>query len=171
MKLLGLPLLVWIVVAIGLGVALGGILPYGMVRLFATFNGVFGNDIYNNLANVEENRSFLGDGYNTTLKAANNTAEAIGNPAEYSSRYIEDGSYLRLASATLGYTFNLKPNNYISALRVYLTGNNLFCITSYSGYDPEVDALRTTNGIPTMGIGWTQYPKARSFSLGMNIQF
>lgn len=135
------------------------------------FNGVFGNDIYNNLANVEENRSFLGDGYNTTLKAANNTAEAIGNPAEYSSRYIEDGSYLRLASATLGYTFNLKPNNYISALRVYLTGNNLFCITSYSGYDPEVDALRTTNGIPTMGIGWTQYPKARSFSLGMNIQF
>ena len=43
MKLLGLPLLVWIVVAIGLGIALGGILPYGMVRLFATFNGVFGN--------------------------------------------------------------------------------------------------------------------------------
>ncbi|MGI6233430.1 MAG: TonB-dependent receptor [Prevotella sp.] len=135
------------------------------------FNGVFGNDIYNNLANVVENRSFLADGYNTTLEAANNTAEAIGNAAEYSSRYIEDGSYLRLTSATLSYDFNLRPNKYISGLRVYMTGNNLFCITSYSGYDPEVDALRTTNGIPTMGIGWTQYPKARSLSLGVNIQF
>ena len=69
--------------------------------------------------------------------------------------------HLAIAGAALPY----------GALRVYLTGNNLFCITSYSGYDPEVDALRTTNGIPTMGIGWTQYPKARSFSLGMNIQF
>lgn len=135
------------------------------------FNGVFGNDIYNNLANVVENRSFLADGYNTTADAANNTAEALGNPAEYSSRYIENGSYVRLTSATLGYTVKMRPNNYLSGLRVYLTGNNLFCITNYSGYDPEVDAMRTTNGIPTMGIGWTQYPKARSLSLGVNIQF
>jgi iron complex outermembrane receptor protein len=135
------------------------------------FNGVFGNDIYNNLANVIDNRGFLSAGYNTTPSAAHNTEEAIGNAVEYSSRYIENGSYVRLTSATLGYNVPLKHNNYINRLHLYITGNNLFCITNYSGYDPEVDAVRTTNGIPTMGIGWTQYPKSRSFTFGMNIEF
>lgn len=146
-------------------------LRYKRFDFSANMNGSVGNDIYNNLANVVENRAFLSAGYNTTSSAANNTAEAIGNAAEYSSRYIEDGSYLRLASATLGYTVPLKHNSYVSSLHVYVTGNNLFCITGYSGSDPEVDALRVTNGIPSIGIGWTQYPKARSFSLGVNIEF
>lgn len=134
------------------------------------FNGVFGNDIYNNLANVVSNRSFMSAGYNTTHDAAGSD-EAIGNAAIYSNRFIEDGSYVRLSSVTLGYTIPLKPNNYINRLRIYLTGNNLFCITGYSGYDPEVDASRSTGGIPALGIGWTQYPMARSISFGMNIQF
>lgn len=138
--------------------------------LSLNFNGVFGNDIYNNLANVVANRSFMSAGYNTTYEAASSN-EAIGNAAIYSDRFIEDGSYVRLSSATLGYTVPLKPNDYISGLRVYLTGNNLFCITKYSGYDPEVNASRSTGGIPSLGIGWTQYPMARSISFGMNIQF
>lgn len=144
---------------------------YKNFDLQLTFNGVFGNDIYNNLANIIDSRNFISAGYNTLLGAAYNTHESMDNVAEYSSRYVEDGSYVRLSSATLGYTVPIKQNNYISGLRVYVTGNNLFCITGYSGYDPEVDATRSTNGIPSMGIGWTQYPKSRSVSLGVNIQF
>lgn len=134
------------------------------------FNGVVGNDIYNNLANVMDNLSLFSKGFNTTVNATK-APEALDNVLDYSSRYIEDGSYLRLSSATLGYTLPLKKNNWVSNVRLTLTGNNLFVITGYSGYDPEVNAGRTTNGVPSLGIGWTTYPMARSFSFGVAIDF
>jgi iron complex outermembrane receptor protein len=109
-------------------------------------------------------------GSNTTVHATQ-TNEAFNNVLDYSSRYIEDGSYLRLSSATLGYTVPLKNKRYISNLRFTLTGNNLFVITGYSGYDPEVNSNRTSNGVPALGIGWTNYPMARSYSLGVSIDF
>lgn len=134
------------------------------------FNSVVGNDIYNNLANVIDNLSMFSKGSNTTVHATQ-TNEAFNNVLDYSSRYIEDGSYLRLSSATLGYTVPLKNKRYISNLRFTLTGNNLFVITGYSGYDPEVNSNRTSNGVPALGIGWTNYPMARSYSLGVSIDF
>lgn len=134
------------------------------------FNGVFGNDVYNNLANVIDNMSMFAKGNNTTHSAASST-EALDNVLDYSSRYIENGSYVRLSSASLGYTVPLKKNNYISNIRLSVTGNNLFVISSYSGYDPEVNASRSSNGVPSLGIGWTSYPQARSFSFGATIDF
>lgn len=134
------------------------------------FNGVFGNDIYNNLANVMDGLSLFDSGYNI-MKSATKLKESVGNSLDYSDRYIENGSYLRLASATLSYIVPLKPNNYIKGLTLSLTGNNLFCITSYSGYDPEVDSYRATDGIPALGVGWTNYPMARSFTLGASVNF
>ena len=95
----------------------------------------------------------------------------FNNKLDYSSRFIENGSYLRLSSATLGYSFNLKNNKYFSKLRVYATGNNLFVITNYSGYDPEVNSARVSNGVPALGIGWTNYPMARTISLGLTAEF
>ncbi len=134
------------------------------------FNGVFGNDVYNNLANVIDNMSMFAKGSNTTHSAAQST-EALDNVLDYSSRYIENGSYVRLSSASLGYTLPITQNKFISNVRFSVTGNNLFVISNYSGYDPEVNASRTSNGVPSLGIGWTSYPQARSFSFGATIEF
>lgn len=134
------------------------------------FNGVVGNDVYNNLANVLDNLSMFSKGFNTTNHATT-LPESLDNVLDYSSRYIEDGSYLRLGSATLGYNVPLKSKKWISNLRLTLTGNNLFVITSYSGYDPEVNANRVSNGVPSLGIGWTTYPMSRSYSFGATVDF
>lgn len=138
--------------------------------LTLNFNGVSGNDVYNNLANIMDQMTLFSSGWNTTPGALT-SGEATGNVLNYSSRFIEDGSYLRLSNATLGYNFNLPKQNYISRLRAYVSGNNLFVLTDYSGYDPEVNTTRVSNGVPAMGIGWTTYPKARTITLGVNVEF
>lgn len=88
---------------------------------------------------------------------------------------IEDGSYLRLNTMTLGYTFPKQWLNKagISNLRVYGTIYNLFTITSYSGLDPEVSANANLNHAvyPTPGLDWGTYPRARSFVVGLNLSF
>ena len=90
---------------------------------------------------------------------------------------IEDGSYLRLNTLTVGYSL---PNNSkfakalcLSSLRVYATIYNLFTITKYSGLDPEVSTAQNMNGAayPTPGVDWGAYPRARSFVLGVNLSF
>lgn len=134
------------------------------------FTGVFGNDVYNNLANIMDQVSMVSVGWNTTVDASK-SPEAFTNKLDYSSRFIEKGSYVRLSSATLGYSFNLKNSKYFNKLRVYASGNNLFVITNYSGFDPEVNSARTSNGVPAIGIGWTNYPMARSISVGVTAEF
>ena len=89
------------------------------------------------------------------------------------SEFIEDASYLRLNTATIGYTL---PQNWtkkigVSSLRIYATGNNLFCLTGYSGLDPDVTTSSATGGFPTPGYDLNSYPKARSFTVGANITF
>jgi len=132
------------------------------------FNSVVGNDVYNNLANVMDQLSLFSKGFNTTVNATK-LPESLNNVLDFSSRYIENGSYLRLSSANIGYTFDMKKNKWISGLRVYATGNNLFVLTKYTGYDPEVNASRASNGVPSLGIGWTTYPMARSFTFGVTV--
>ena len=74
----------------------------------------------------------------------------------------------------IGYNFNttrLGINNWISGLRLSLTGQNLLLITKYDGYDPEVNTDRTINGILSYGIDYLSYPKARTIILGVNVTF
>ncbi|GAB6008129.1 SusC/RagA family TonB-linked outer membrane protein [Dysgonomonas reticulitermitis] len=87
------------------------------------------------------------------------------------SRFVEDGSFLRLKNITLGYTFPAKwtKKAYISKLRAYASGQNLFCISGYSGYDPEVSTAG--NNPMTPGLDWGAYPKSRVFTFGLEIQF
>lgn len=138
--------------------------------LSLNFNGVYGNDVYNNLANIMDQMTLFGSGWNTTPKAIA-SGESTSNVLNFSNRFIEDGSYLRLSNASIGYNFKLASQKYISKLRVYLNANNLFCITKYSGYDPEVNTTRVSNGVPALGIGWTTYPKARTITMGVNVEF
>lgn len=88
---------------------------------------------------------------------------------------IEDGSYLRLNTLTLGYTFPEKLINKVrlTNLRVYGSIYNVFTLTGYDGLDPEVNANPEQNkqAYPTLGMDWGTYPRARSFVLGLNLTF
>ena len=107
--------------------------------------------------------------------AAANANTNMWSPASYRATLtnwaVEDGSFLRFQSATLGYTLpeELTKKIYIRKLRVYVTGTNLFCLTKYSGFDPEVDSRRTTPLTP--GVDYSAYPKSIGFVAGLNLTF
>jgi iron complex outermembrane receptor protein len=89
---------------------------------------------------------------------------------KYCSYYIENGSFMRLDNMTLGYTFNTKNVKWLDKARVYVTGQNLFVITGYTGLDPETDMNRNDGLAP--GVEDREfYPKARTFTLGVNLVF
>lgn len=86
----------------------------------------------------------------------------------FSSYWVENGSFFRLQSATLGYTIPKTKDIGIERVRVYLTGENLFVLTGYSGIDPEV----STNGLDSPGIDrFNGYPRPRTVSIGLNVAF
>lgn len=88
----------------------------------------------------------------------------------FSSYFVENGSFFRLQSVTLGYTLPGMKKVGLERIRVYLTGENLFCITGYSGIDPEVglpDSVLDGPGIDR----FNSYPRPRTFSVGVNISF
>ena len=89
-----------------------------------------------------------------------------------SSRYVEDASFLRLNNLTIGYSLpkHLVKKAFLQNVRVYLTGYNLICWTSYSGADPEVDVSSKRNAM-TPGVDYAAYPKSRTFVGGINITF
>ena len=90
-------------------------------------------------------------------------------PQTFVSYYLENGNYLKLSNLTIGYTFPIKSTNkWIKGARAYLSGDNLFCITGYSGLDPEL-----SNPYPTYaGIDYRdKYPSIRSFTFGVNLTF
>lgn len=94
------------------------------------------------------------------------------NSNKASSRYLEDAGFLKLRSLTVGYTVQL-PQYYIRNLRVFLTGENLFCVTSYSGVDPELPAYDDENKISKVQstTGASVYPSVRKFMLGLSVTF
>jgi iron complex outermembrane receptor protein len=102
---------------------------------------------------------------NNILADAKN--EALTDMAyKYSTRFIENGSYVRLDNATLGYNFKLQTT-YIKSLRVYASGNNLLVFTPYKGIDPEI-----TQGGIAPGVDYNNfYPKTRTFLMGVNVAF
>ncbi|MFC2442787.1 MAG: SusC/RagA family protein, partial [Capnocytophaga ochracea] len=87
-----------------------------------------------------------------------------------SSRWVEDGSYLRLKTLTLAYNLsNEELLRYgIRKIQPYFTAQNLWTLTNYKGFDPEVN--QGLSG-PTMGIDWGTYPQTKTFIFGLNIDF
>lgn len=155
----------WLTYGLNLGLEWKGI----DLQLF--FQGVYGNEIYNALRLRTE-----GSGNEATLSTAmrdvwtmdnpdGSIANPLGNPInkENSSRYVEDGSYMRLKNVQIGYTLPSRWTERIkmSRCRIYLSGSNVFTLTDYSGYDPEVGG----------GVDYGNYPQSRTFMLGVNINF
>lgn len=151
-----------------------GNIGYKGFDLVVNFNGVRGNKIYDNTANSNFYKLRLSKGINTTPEAVKYTNESTNNAAPVSTRFLKDGAFLRLNNMALGYSFNTKAlgiDKYIPALRLSITGQNLFVITKYNGYDPEVNTDRTINGISSYGIDYLSYPKAKSIIFGLNVSF
>lgn len=129
------------------------------------FRGVVGNKIlnltrwaYGPRAEAADN-IFMKDVYDGCVYA---------NKEQFSDYYLEDGSYIKLDNITLGYNFKLKETSLINSLRVYMTGQNLFTLTGYSGQDPEVD----TTGVWSAGIDYCDfYPTVATLLFGVNISF
>ncbi|WP_448787664.1 SusC/RagA family TonB-linked outer membrane protein [Bacteroides graminisolvens] len=103
-----------------------------------------------------------------------NAGKTLWNPTDVTNKvthsyFIEDGSFLRCQDITIGYTLPKQLTNKwgMSRLRFYVSGSNLFIITGYSGYDPEVDVQ---TGL-TSGMDYNRYPRSRSFLFGANITF
>ncbi|MFS6556601.1 hypothetical protein VPJ68_14260, partial [Parabacteroides distasonis] len=111
---------------------------------------------------------FLGRGI-ANYEQYENRNGSIPNPVgattnfDNSSRFVENGAYFRLKNAQIGYTLPKKVTDKIkcSRLRFYITASNLFTITKYSGYDPEVGS----------GVDYGNYPQSRTFTFGLNANF
>ncbi|MFC0876431.1 SusC/RagA family TonB-linked outer membrane protein [Saccharicrinis sp. FJH2] len=89
------------------------------------------------------------------------------------SQFIEKSDYLRLNSLTLGYTLpkSLTKKIWIQKLRIYATGGNLLLVTKYTGLDPEVSANESKAAYPTPGLDFGSYPRSRTYTLGVNVDF
>jgi TonB-linked SusC/RagA family outer membrane protein len=151
-----------------------GSIAYKGFDLNLNFNGVSGNKVYNYTENVSFSKLRLAKNVNSIPEAVADPKESLNNPTPVTSRYLRNGAYLRLNNASLGYNFNTKKlgiNNWVSAVRLSVTGQNLFVTTKYNGYDPEVNIDRSINGISSYGIDYITYPKARSVIFALNFSF
>ena len=142
-------------------------LTYKNWSLNAFITGVFGNDVYNSARAHYTAAQMFSDGKNVLKEFLSNpVGDASGSLP--SDRYIEKGSYVRLQTLSLSYTFRNCFNDWIQDLTLYGTANNLFTITSYKGLDPEVNM----GGIdPGIDYRWSRYPHTRTFMIGVKINF
>ena len=143
-------------------------LNYKNWSLSAFFQGVLGNKILNATKAHYSFQGHLAGGKNVLADVVGDSKwKADANAHIPGDNYLENGSYLRLASLTLGYTFD-KLDGWAQNLQLYATCNNLFTITGYSGIDPEVNLGGLTPGIDYRE---TFYPHTRTFIIGAKINF
>ena len=133
--------------------------------------GNFGHYLFNNTNVALFFQNQLG-GKNVTPEVAN-SVQSRSDANTPSTKYLEKGDFIRMGNLTLGYTVksDLLERFKMKSARFYVNGSNLFIITKYSGFDPEVDTNKSLNGIPSAGIDYLSYPKSRAFSVGLNVTF
>ncbi len=149
-------------------------MKYKSFDLSLNFNGVAGNKVYNHTTMTLFNKALLARSNNTTDFAVQYPDELLSNANTVSTRYLEDGSFLRLNNATIAY--NLGPEKIglkgaVQNIRFSITGQNLFVITYYSGFDPEVNTGSASADIQTFGIDRFTYPRARTILFSLNVTF
>jgi iron complex outermembrane receptor protein len=142
-------------------------LRYKNWNLNAFITSVFGNDVYNGPRAHYTSAQMFSDGKNV-LKEFLDFPAGDASGSLPSDRFIEKGTYIRLQSLSLSYTFRNCFNDWIQDLTLYGTANNLLTITNYKGLDPEVNL----GGIdPGIDYRWSRYPHTRTFMLGVKINF
>ena len=142
---------------------------YKKFTVTANMNGSFGNMIYNNTLNNVINVGSINNGKNIAVSVYENPIkESFANPVTASSRFLEKGDYLKMTNATLSYAIG-NIGKVFKGANIYVTGQNLFVITKYSGFDPEVNVDKNVNGVPSVGIEYIPYPSARTVTFGLNV--
>ncbi len=167
--------------------SLNGTFSYKNFDLNLFFNGVYGNDIYNEVDNIIN--SFDARGFNvkrdfyeerwhgagTSNSMPRATYQDPNNNRRSSDRYVESGSYLRLKNVVLGYTLpgSLMQRVGVTRARVYVSAQNLFTITDYGGMDPELytNENLANYGDLGRGIDMGTYPQSRIYTFGLQLGF
>ena len=163
--------------------AFGSDLTLGDFNLHMQFNYSYGADVYN--ANYNVLAKFNSNSYNQMAFYKDRWTDSNMTSTQYSgmtndqvcSAFVEDASYLRLK--TLRFTWSLPsdwfgPKSHIGSIRAYVSADNLFVLTRYSGYDPEVYSKQgstSSSSILTSGFDYGVFPRARTFTLGFNFIF
>jgi TonB-linked SusC/RagA family outer membrane protein len=155
---------------------------YKNVDLSIFLQGSYGNDVMNltrrggttNASLYDNQLVDAMDYYSTTNTGSNNPrpiADSANNNLLISDRYVEDGSYLRIQNITLGYSLpqDVISKYKMSRLRLYASAQNLYTFTDYSGYDPEIGSFN--QNVLLSGIDNGRYPVARTFLVGLNVEF
>lgn len=155
-------------------------MTYKRLSLNILMNGTHGNEIING-TNVRINYA---DGSSNNIRSSaylqawrsdseSNTYPRIGYDERLqlaiTDREVEDGSFLRISNITLGYDIPVENSNTFSRANIYISGSNLFTFTNYSGYNPEITSFLNNGNI--IGTDWNGPPNARSFTLGINLNF
>jgi TonB-linked SusC/RagA family outer membrane protein len=155
---------------------------YKNIDLSVFLQGSYGNDVMNltrrggttNASLYDNQLVDAMDYYSATNTGSNNPrpiADSANNNLLISDRYVEDGSYLRIQNITLGYSLpqDVISKYKISRLRLYGSAQNLYTFTDYSGYDPEIGSFN--QNVLLSGIDNGRYPVARTFLVGLNVEF
>lgn len=115
-----------------------------------------------NINNLASDRNVAEGYYNSGANSS--------NAPQISTLYMEKSDFLRLNTARLGYTFKTDKLKWMQSLNLYVTGQNLFTITDYTGYDPLINSPKSSGGNQSVGIDYASYPTARTFILGATIK-
>ncbi|MES1226396.1 MAG: TonB-dependent receptor, partial [Bacteroidota bacterium] len=131
--------------------------------------GAFGQKVFFTPLMAAMNVGGISFGNNIGLSVYKNPEkESLQNPSQSpSTRFIFKGDYIRMANLTLNYKIG-DIKKIIKEANVNITVQNLFTITKYPGFDPEINSDKSINGIPSLGIDYLEYPASRTFMIGLN---
>ncbi|MEP6948970.1 MAG: SusC/RagA family TonB-linked outer membrane protein [Ginsengibacter sp.] len=142
-------------------------LRYQKLSLTINAGGSFGYKIYNNTYTTITNLGNFNKGFNVA-SAGFNTGESVSDGAQVSTRYLESGNFIKLRNVTFTYAFG-NLGKYLNNFNAFISGSNLFVITKFKGFDPEVNIDKSQNNYPSRSIEYLPYPTPRVISLGFNV--
>ena len=142
---------------------------FGKFNASVFFRGQQGGSVFNNTAMEYTTLDNLNTNINLLAPALDFTDDMLTSTPTYSSQWIEDASFLRLDNLNISYNVDVEGSQWLNSAVVGLSGQNLLLLTNYTGYDPEVNTSASGNGAPSLGIDYTNYPRARTIAL--NVKF
>ncbi|HMU44851.1 MAG TPA: SusC/RagA family TonB-linked outer membrane protein [Chitinophagaceae bacterium] len=143
---------------------------YKKWSLTANMNGAYGHYLYNNTAQSVVPITNLGTRNVAASLINTSVVENTSNPITSSTRFLEKGNYLKMSNLTISYNLGGFAK-FIRSSTISLTGQNLFVLTDFTGFDPEVNVDKNIGGIPSLGIEYIPYPTARKFQLSLGLGF
>ncbi len=147
-------------------VGFGTTIRYKKFSFNMNMGGAFGFMIYNNTATSVTNIAGIVQGRNID-QAAFNSKEGVSSGVGASTRFLESGDYLKMRNMTLNYSFG-NTGKYIKNLTAFVSGSNLFVITKFTGFDPEVNIDKSNNSYPSRSIEYVPYPTPTNITFGFN---